>query len=52
SWACVLILRSAGYNPLHYLPYRTYARLVKGRNRENQRSISASQGSGHSSQAS
>ena len=29
SSACVLILRFAGYNPLHYLPYRTYRRLVK-----------------------
>lgn len=29
SWACVLILRIAGYNPLHYLPYRTYRRLIK-----------------------
>ena len=29
SWACVLILRYAGYNPAHYLPYRTYKRLVK-----------------------
>jgi hypothetical protein len=29
SWACVLILRFAGYNPLHYLPYRTYRRLIK-----------------------
>lgn len=29
SWACVLILESAGYNPLHYIPYRTYNRLVK-----------------------
>jgi hypothetical protein len=29
SWACVLILSSIGYNPLHYLPYRTYHRLVK-----------------------
>ena len=29
SWACVLILRSAGYNPLQYLPYRTYNRLIK-----------------------
>ncbi len=28
SWACVLILRFAGYNPLHYIPYRTYKRLV------------------------
>ncbi len=29
SWACVLILRIAGYNPLHYIPYRTYNRLLK-----------------------
>jgi hypothetical protein len=29
SWACVLILRISGYNPLHYLPYRTYRRLIK-----------------------
>lgn len=29
SWACVLILRYAGYNPAHYLPYRTYKRLIK-----------------------
>ena len=29
SWACVLILRCAGYNPLHYIPYRTYNRLMK-----------------------
>jgi hypothetical protein len=29
SWACVLILKFAGYNPLHYIPYRTYNRLMK-----------------------
>lgn len=29
SWACVLILRFAGYNPLHYIPYRTHNRLIK-----------------------
>lgn len=29
SWACVLILRFAGYNPLQYIPYRTYNRLLK-----------------------
>jgi hypothetical protein len=29
SWACLLILRFAGYNPLHYMPYRTYNRLMK-----------------------
>lgn len=35
SWACVLILRFAGYNPCHYIPRRTYNRLV----RENVRGI-------------
>ena len=29
SWACVLILRYANYNPIHYIPYRTYKRLIK-----------------------
>ncbi|EKQ70927.1 hypothetical protein OsccyDRAFT_1236 [Leptolyngbyaceae cyanobacterium JSC-12] len=29
SWACVLILRFAGYNPVYFIPYRTYSRLVK-----------------------
>lgn len=33
SWACVLILRFAGYNPLHYIPYRTYNRLIKDNER-------------------
>ncbi|MGQ9872620.1 HetP family heterocyst commitment protein [Leptodesmis sp.] len=28
SWACVLILRFAGYNPVYFIPYRTYSRLV------------------------
>jgi hypothetical protein len=39
SWACVLILRFAGYNPLHYIPYRTYNRLMKDNSqlRENGR---------------
>jgi hypothetical protein len=39
SWACVLILRFAGYNPLHYIPYRTYNRLMKDNSqlRENHR---------------
>ncbi len=32
SWACLLILRFAGYNPLHYIPYRTYNRLMKENN--------------------
>jgi hypothetical protein len=29
SWACVLILRFTGYNPLDYIPYRTHNRLLK-----------------------
>jgi hypothetical protein len=29
SWACVLILRFTGHNPLHFIPYRTYNRLTK-----------------------
>ncbi|MBD2663597.1 HetP family heterocyst commitment protein [Richelia sinica] len=29
SWACVLILRFAGYDPIDYIPYRTYIRLLK-----------------------
>jgi hypothetical protein len=29
SWACVLLLRCTGYNPLQYIPYRTYNRLLK-----------------------
>ncbi len=33
SWACVLMLRFAGYNPLDYIPYRTYNRLLKDNSR-------------------
>jgi hypothetical protein len=29
SWACVLILRYAGHNPIDYIPSRTYYRLLK-----------------------
>lgn len=29
SWACVLILRFGGYNPVHFIPHRTYSRLLK-----------------------
>ena len=29
SWACLLILKFSGYNPLHYIPYRTYNRIMK-----------------------
>lgn len=35
SWACVLMLRIAGYNPLHYIPYRTYNRLLKENSQVN-----------------
>ena len=42
SWACLLILRFSGYNPLHYIPYRTYNRLMKAnRNLEQQTSAIA-----------
>lgn len=40
SWACVLVLRFAGYNPAHYIPYRTYKRLIKS-NRMQQASNQA-----------
>ena len=29
SWACVLILRFGGQNPVDYIPYRTFNRLMK-----------------------
>jgi hypothetical protein len=29
SWACVLMLRFNGYDPVDYIPYRTYIRLLK-----------------------
>ena len=35
SWACVLMLRFAGYNPLQYIPYRTYNRLMKNHPEQN-----------------
>jgi len=46
SWACVLLLRFVGYNPLHYIPYRTYNRLVKEscRSKPGRQTISLSQG--------
>ncbi|NJL46285.1 MAG: HetP family heterocyst commitment protein [Leptolyngbyaceae cyanobacterium SM2_5_2] len=37
SWACLLILQFAGYNPLHYIPYRTYNRLMKENSPAKQR---------------
>lgn len=39
SWACVLILRFAGYNPAHYIPYRTYYRLMKENRLSNKKEI-------------
>lgn len=36
SWACLLILRFSGYNPLHYIPYRTYNRLMKTHREQQQ----------------
>jgi hypothetical protein len=29
SWACFLLLRCVGYNPLDYIPYRTSHRLLQ-----------------------
>jgi hypothetical protein len=37
SLACVLILQFGGYNPLHYIPYRTYNRIVKDQCQTNRR---------------
>ena len=35
SWACMLALKFAGYNPSLYIPYRTYQRL----NKENSKAM-------------
>jgi hypothetical protein len=35
SWACVLMLQFVGYDPAHYIPCRTYKRLIKN-NRSSQ----------------
>jgi hypothetical protein len=29
SWACALILQFTGHEPLHYLPQRTYTRIMR-----------------------
>jgi hypothetical protein len=34
SSACLVLLEEAGYDPLHYIPYRTYNRLQKQRQQE------------------
>ncbi|BAY11135.1 HetP family heterocyst commitment protein [Calothrix sp. NIES-2098] len=39
SWACVLILRFVGYNPLHFIPQRTYSRLIKENNQAQQTTL-------------
>jgi hypothetical protein len=39
SWACVLLLWFSGYNPLRYIPYRTYNRLVKENRKDSAESI-------------
>ena len=45
SWACVLMLRFNGYDPLHYIPYRTYIRLIKENYQsDRQKSIQAQGG--------
>ncbi|GET36670.1 HetP family heterocyst commitment protein [Microseira wollei] len=36
AWACVLIFRFAGYNPLHYIPYRTYKFILKATGQKRQ----------------
>jgi hypothetical protein len=41
SWACVLMLHSIGYNPIDYIPYRTYARIIKD-NRSGDRQVDSS----------
>jgi hypothetical protein len=48
SWACVLILRFAGYNPIHFIPHRTYSRLLK----ENRLFSAANESSSHQIQLS
>jgi hypothetical protein len=29
SWACALVLQFTGHEPLHYLPQRTYTRIMR-----------------------
>ncbi|MDV3349484.1 hypothetical protein D0962_16180 [Leptolyngbyaceae cyanobacterium CCMR0082] len=41
SWACVLFLYGEGHNPLQYMPYRTYHRLMKA-NRHQERALQES----------
>ncbi|QSJ18033.1 HetP family heterocyst commitment protein [Nostoc sp. UHCC 0702] len=40
SWACVLILRFIGHNPLHFIPQRTYSRLIKENSQISSTSLS------------
>jgi hypothetical protein len=39
SWACVLLLRSHALNPLYYIPYRTYNRLLKENTQAKKQSV-------------
>ena len=43
SWACVLFLRFIGYNPLLFIPQRTYSRLIKETNQVMNGSSSSKQ---------
>lgn len=43
SWTCILILRFAGYNPLLYIPHRTYNRLLKENNQPQHNKVAAIQ---------
>ncbi|MGB3419566.1 HetP family heterocyst commitment protein [Dolichospermum sp. FACHB-1091] len=44
SWACVLMLRFIGYNPMHYIPYRTYNRILKENARTNRSNLQNHEG--------
>lgn len=47
SWACVLLLRSNGLNPLYYIPYRTYNRLQKENMQMKKQPVAPSQPMAH-----
>jgi hypothetical protein len=49
SWACLLILRFSGYNPLHYIPYRTYNRLMKANREQSRQTIQPINTNSHNS---
>ncbi|MGB7087128.1 MAG: HetP family heterocyst commitment protein [Phormidesmis sp.] len=41
SYACLIMLEAAGYDPMQYIPYRTYNRLQK-QHQANYRSVCGS----------